>query len=396
MKPLRAFLFSCTPSGEWSSAAFRELEPLLEATENALALESASAAIHIGFWRPETAKIAELAQRWSGRLLLSGAATGALPPPLVVSHSSVGEVEGLAFHVALEGFGYQIDDPSSDKHHKRATPHANHTSGSMTPRGWVKQLIFHKPETEALLRKAGIWDDGSYHERESTLEIDERIPLALDRYRTVTGVKVDQSNILDNLHACPNWLLNDRLTYLDLTVRMRNVFGAHNITTVGDLANKGYSGLLRLPNMGQGSVHSLGTVLWKLFIHGDTLRRTKWDGPEAPTDGPHNVRISDDVIIEDLGSATAPTFTHIVDGFIDAAQVLTEQERGIWAARIGFRCKNQTLQEIATVVGLTRERVRQIEVKIYRKINHHLFWTALANRLTDHLDNRTSPPPASQ
>ena len=44
MKPLRAFLFSCGPSGEWSSSAFRELEPLLEATKAALATESASAA----------------------------------------------------------------------------------------------------------------------------------------------------------------------------------------------------------------------------------------------------------------------------------------------------------------------------------------------------------------
>ena len=80
-----------------------------------------------------------------------------------------------------------------------------------------------------------------------------------------------------------------------------------------------------------------------------------------------------------------------MDGFIDAAQVLTDQERGIWAARIGFRCKDQTLQQIATEVGLTRERVRQIEVKIYKKIHHHLFWTALADRLKDHLYNRTTP-----
>lgn len=370
--------------------AFRELEPLLEATGNALAVESASAAIHIGFWRPETAKVAELALQWNGRLLLSGAAIGSLPPPVVVSHASVGEVDGLAFHVALEGFGYRIDDPSPGKPHKRPTPHAHHTGGDIAPRGWVEQLIIHKPESEALLRKAGIWDDGSYHEHESTLETGERISLALDRYRTVTGVKVDQASILDNLHACPNWFLNDRLNYLDLTVRMRHVFDAHSMTTIGDLANKGYSGLLKLPNMGQGSVHSLSTLLWKLFIHGDTLRRKKWDGPGAPADGQHNLRIPDDIVIEDPRSAQALTFSHVVDGFIEATQVLTAQERGIWAARIGFRCEDQTLQQIATAVGLTRERVRQIEVKIYKKIHNHLFWTALANRLTDHLDGRTS------
>ena len=391
MKSLRAFLFSGSPSGDWACAPHRELEPLLEAARQALAVESASAAIHIGFWRPETAKVAELAQQWSGKLLLSESSISSLPPPVVVSQASVGEVDGLAFHVALDGYGYQMDDPSSGESKKRSAAQTNHTNGNIAPRGWVEQLIVRKPESEALLRKAAIWDDGSYHEHESSLETDERISLALDRYHTVTGAKVDQTNILDNLHACPNWLLNDRLNYLDLTVRMRNVFNAHSMTTIRDLASKGYSGLLKLANMGQGSVHGLGTLLWKLFIHGDTLRRNKWDGPDAPTDGPHNVRIPDDIVIEDSDAAPALTFAHVVDGFIEAAQILTEQERGIWAARIGFRCEDQTLQQIATAVGLTRERVRQIEVKIYRKVHHHLFWTALENRLTDHLDDRTSP-----
>lgn len=387
MKPLRAFLFSCSPSGEWACAPHRELEPLLEATKKALSVESASAAIHIGFWRPETAKISELAQQWSGRLLLSESVIGSLLPPIVVSHASVGEVDGLAFHVALEGFGYQMDDPSPGEPKKRPA----HTDGSLAPRGWVEQLILLKPESEALLRKADIWDDGSYHENESSLETDERISLALDRYRTVTGAKVSQTNILDNLRACPNWFLNDQLSFLNLTVRMRNVCDAHNMTTIGDLAGKGYSGLLKLPNMGQGSVHSLGTLLWQTFIHGDTLRREKWDGPDAPTDGPHNVRIPDDIAIEEPDSPPAPSFAHVVDGFIDVAQVLTDQERGIWAARIGFRCTPQTLQLIATQVGITRERVRQIEVKIYKKIHRHHFWIALADRLKDHLDDRTSP-----
>lgn len=387
MKPLKAFLFSCTPSGEWSSAAFRELEPLLEAVANALATHSASAAIHIGFWRPETVKIAAIAQQWSGKLLLSESAMSSLPPPVVASHSSVGEVDGLAFHVVLEGFGYQMDDPSPGEPKKLPA----NSDSNLTPRGWVGQLILLKPESEALLRRAAIWDDGSYHDKESSLETDERIALALARYRTVTGAKVSQTNILNNLHACPNWFLSDQLSLLNLTVRVRNVFDAHNMTTIGDLASKGVSGLLKLPNMGQGSVRSLGTLLWQIFIHGDTLRRKKWDDPDAPTDGPHNVRIPDVIVIKDPDSPPAPSFAHVVDGFIDAAQVLTDQERGIWAARIGFRCEPQTLQLIATQVGITRERVRQIEVKIYRKIHHHHFWISLADRLKDHLDDRTSP-----
>lgn len=400
MKPLRAFLFSSSPSGEWSSTAFRELEPLLEAVHQALSVEEASAAIHVGFWRPETTKIAELAQKWSGALLLSEAAIGALPPPVKVSHASVGEVEGIFFRIALDGFGYQIDDPSPSLPKKPPTIDPSVADGTFAARGWVEQLITEKPEMDATLRTVGIWDEESYREKESLLSTDERLALALDRFRTVAGVKPNQTNILDNLHACPNWFLNVELRFLNMTVRTRNVCAAHNLTTIGDLATKGYRGLLKLQNMGQGSVHGLSTLLWETFIHGDALKRKKWLGADAPNDGPHYVRRPDTVefnlpaaTVAELTPAAAPepSIESVFDGFIYAAQALTEKERHIWAARLGFRCPQQTLQVTAEQIGITRERVRQIEVKIYRKVGRNAFWKHLKEKLSDHLDDRTSP-----
>jgi hypothetical protein len=400
MKPLRAFLFSSSPSGEWSSTAFRELEPLLEAVHQALSVEAASAAIHVGFWRPETTKIAELAQKWSGTLLLSEAAIGALPPPVKVSHASVGGVEGISFRIALDGFGYQIDDPSPGLPKKPPTIDPSVADGTFAARGWVEQLIAEKPEMDATLRTVGIWDEESYREKESLLSTDERLALALDRFRTVAGVKPNQTNILDNLHACPNWFLNVELRFLNMTVRTRNVCAAYNLTTIGDLATKGYSGLLKLQNMGQGSVHGLSTLLWETFIHGDALKRKKWLGADAPNDGPHYVRRPDTVEFKlpaapvaalTPAAAPEPSIESVFDGFIYAAQALTEQERHIWAARLGFRCPQQTLQVTAEQIGVTRERVRQIEVKIYRKVGRNAFWKHLKEKLSDHLDDRTSP-----
>ncbi len=404
MKPLRAFLFSRGPSGEWSSSAFRELEPLLEATKAALSDRSSSAAIHIGFWRPETGKVAELAQKWSGTLLLSDAAIGSLPPPLSVSHASVGEVDGLAFRVALDGFGYTIDDPSPGMPKKRPTIHPNVAGGTFVARGWVEHLIAQKPEVDSLLRTAGIWDEESYHEKEPLLSTDERISLAFDRFRTIVGVKADKANILDNLHACPNWFLKYELSQLDLTVRTRNVCAAYNLLTIGDLAAKGYSGLLKLANMGQGSVHGLSTLLWETFIHGDALKRKRLLDAETPPEDSHYVRLPD---LAEFDLPRAPTaapapipttvttpslpIENVFDGFLDAAQALNEQERHVWAARLGFRCPQQTLQVTAEQIGLTRERVRQIEVKIYRKVGPNRFWKQLKEKVSDHLNDRTSP-----
>ena len=391
MKPLRAFLFSRGTAEEWSSAAFREFEPLIDAARIALSIESGSAAIHVGFWRPETSKIAELAKQWPGTLLLSDAAIGSLPPPVLVSHAPIGEVDGLCFRVALDGFGYQIEDPSPGKPKKRPIIHPTHVNGIYAPRGWVEQLIRNKPETEALLRNADIWDEESYHEKESDLKTQDRVTMAIDRYQTVVGAEPSQTNLLSNLPACPNWFLNDELRFLNMTVRMRNVCAAHSLNTIGDLAIKGYNGLLKLPNLGQGSVHGLGTLLWEQFIHGDALKRQRWGGSQVPNNAPHNVRLPEE---NDEDASDVPMekeIENILDGFLDAAQPLSQQERGIWAARMGFRCTPQTLQQIASQIGITRERVRQLEVKIYKRIHPHNFWSLLADRLSKHVDGRNSP-----
>jgi hypothetical protein len=404
MKPLRAFLFSVGPSGEWGSSAFRELEPLLEATKAALAAGATSAAIHVGFWRPETARVAELAKEWNGTLLLSDAAIGSLPPPLLVSQSSVGEVDGLSFHVALDGFGYKIDDPSPDIPTKRSTIHPSVANGTFVARGWVERLIVEKPEIESLLRTAEICDDESYHENETQLSIDQRISLAFDRFITIAGVKADKPNLLDNLHACPKWFLDYELKLLNLTVRTRNVCVAYNLVTIGDLASKGYSGLLKLANMGQGSVHGLSVLLWETFINGDALEGKRW----LDTDTPY--KTSKYVPLPDVAGSKPPVahtvaaasyaktesipstiIESVFDGFLDSAQALTEQERHVWAARLGFKCPQQTLQVTADQIGLTRERVRQIEIKIYRKVGYNRFWKQLKEKLLDHLNNRTSP-----
>ena len=84
MKQLRAFLYSRSVAGEWASTPYREFEPFFEAVTTAIK-DGSSAAIHIGFWRPDTATVASLASQRPGALLITDAAAGALPPPVVVS-----------------------------------------------------------------------------------------------------------------------------------------------------------------------------------------------------------------------------------------------------------------------------------------------------------------------
>jgi hypothetical protein len=280
MKPLRAFLFSESPGGDWASNAFRELEPLIDAVRAALSVENASAAIHVGFWRPETQKIAAIAQAWPGVLLLSDAAIGSLPPPVKVSSLPVGDVDDLSFRLALSGFGYEIADPSAPSVtnlQSIATP-ALGALGVFEPRGWVEKMLEAMPQLEQTLRTADIWDDESYIANEHELETSTRHSIGMARYTLIAGEKPSASGILNNLHACPPWFLNEKLQNLDTTVRMANVFKGNNLWTVAHIAEKGYNGLLRLPNLGHGSVHGIGRLFYEALINGDAIKR--W--PSSP------------------------------------------------------------------------------------------------------------------
>lgn len=401
MKPLRAFLFSQAHGGDWASNAFRELEPLIDAARVALSVENASAAIHVGFWRPETQKIAELAQAWPGTLLLSDAAVGSLPPPVIVSSLPVGVVDGLCFRLALAGYGYEIADPShpSVKDLQSVAAPALRTLGDFEPRGWVERFLEAQPQFEQTLRSADIWDDESYIANEHVLDTSNRHIIGIARYTLIAGEKPSASGILNNLHACPPWFLNDKLQNLNTTVRMANVFKGHNLSTVAHIAAKGYNGLLKLPNLGQGSVHGLGKLLYEALINGDALKRKTSKlhdevDPKALVDYGPNSKLS--AIDDDIQDGLLKISRHdaalsLIDGIVEAAQCLNENERGIFAARLGFRCEPHTLQQISDQIGVSRERVRQIEVKIFKKIRRHLFWESLAERLDGLLAERASP-----
>lgn len=386
MKPLRAFLFAQGSIGEWTSTAHREWEPLLEAALAALAGGTRSAAIHVGFWRPETSKVAELAQGWPGRLLLSEAAIGALPPPPRVSAALVGSINGLGFRLVLEGFGYEIEDPAPGPVRTAEEASGAQTAPTPTHRGWVAQLIASKPRLSDELSTTGIWDEETYQANESKLETGSRHNLAFERYLLIVGKQPTPANILNNLQACPPWFLDDKIEYLNLTVRLANVFRTYGIETIGDLASKGYNGLLLLPNLGQGSIHALASLLHRAFLDGDVLTKKHLHDDLRPS--------MDRASTDAVPVASAPlieTIPDIVSGFVEAAQLLTIQERGVWAARTGFRCEPQTLQQISDQIGLTRERVRQIELKIYNKIGRHRFWPELGDRLDALLEGRSAP-----
>lgn len=53
-------------------------------------------------------------------------------------------------------------------------------------------------------------------------------------------------------------------------------------------------------------------------------------------------------------------------------KILNAREKEVISLRFGFATGNAlTLQEVGDLMGVTRERIRQIEVKALKKLRHH-------------------------
>ncbi|MEQ9899891.1 DNA-directed RNA polymerase subunit alpha C-terminal domain-containing protein [Pectobacterium punjabense] len=395
MRPIRAFLFVKDENGQWICQVFRDFEPLLEAAITANGGAKHPVGIHIGFERPDTQSVGELLSEQEGLVFLSSGAIGTMPFPVRASHMSIGTAGENSFHTALDGFGYQVNDPppaSMQPWPKK--PILENTK----PGDWVAPLFKLDPDLAKKLYVAEIWDEESYLLHEADLDIDSRYLAGLRRYEILVGDQPNPATLVEFLSSAPPWVLSAPIILLNLSIRSCNVCTEHEIKTIGDFVKYGLSGLYKLPKLGHKSVNEISREIANLFTTGLPLKtiahKPGWTMPrlqrDIPSDSNEGFKDSDanDGKKCEFGACIS---ANVTDGFIKVAQKLTPKEQITWFGRIGFRCEPMTLQQIADQIGLTRERVRQIEVKVYKKVYGHPFWDELSQRVQKHLCGRITP-----
>lgn len=276
MRPIRGYLYTKDAYGDWTCAAFREFEPIEEAALNANQQGFAASVIHIGIWRPDTAKISTIAENFPGRTLLSPSAIAGIDPSIKVSRLPVANIEVLDFYLALDGFGYSIQDPTKNSDQDPCTTGNQVANGTADlsvhePEGWVKDLIKIDNAWTSKLIAVGIWNESTYILNEWLLDENDRFQIGLNRYVLLTGSEPNPESLLDNIEACPPWLTQADLRLAELSVRSGNVFKAHSIKYVGDLAAFQIKGLLKLPNMGLKSLREVSMAIIELLLNGAPL-----------------------------------------------------------------------------------------------------------------------------
>ncbi len=387
--PVRAYVM--LRSGDlWSVNVCRNFEAVLEVWTARAYPEQTTGILHIGFHRPPTSDFEEIANKYPGRLLLSGMGKYGLPPNYLSTEHPVGFVGEIPLFIGTQGWGYELDPSEIEGLINRDSVAIITSALKKENIGWVKFFLLKEIKYSDEFSKRDIFDDVSYLINEKDLSREARYDSGLFRYRSLIGKHDDDPCAIAK--ASPPWLLDRLFSEMELTVRVENVFVNYNIKTVRDLANQATEQLLRLSNFGRKSISDL--------LH--ALRYALQEGPlqEASKFGDNNTELMGTEYLGDRPEENEPSEIRqawedsFISGFQKSFSQLNQRESDVLARRMGLFGPVETLQTIADDYDLTRERIRQIETKAVRRLikSPHLI-PLLTSKLQALLIDRSYPLP---
>lgn len=225
---------------------------------------------------------------------------------------------------------------------------------------WLRDFIINHPDCESNFQSLNIVDDVQYQVNEAKLSNELRVALANHRFKFLLDV-VRLSDLKDYVRLLPPWVNKSPIDRLNLNVRSHNCLISVGYKFIADLRNKDNKQLLQIDNFGKGTLQNITEALKEIFEKYDSddglvKQSFRWD------------------ILSNTPSETSSDNSHVQDftwqGFclIDAISLTIQtidntQAREVIALRLGVRAGTETLQQIAEKIGVTRERVRQIESK---------------------------------
>lgn len=148
----------------------------------------------------------------------------------------------------------------------------------------------------------------------------------------------------------PEWAVGATFDLLPLTVRCRNVLQKQRVVRLPDLARFTREESMQWQNFGRHSLKDLADALVLFLREGPSQLAPQAELPSA-------LELPD--LLECIRKST---------------KVMSDREASVWKARIGLDGPKMTLEQLATVHGVTRERIRQIEAKTLRNYRQSNRW----------------------
>ena len=361
-------------SGDWDVSVHHSLDDILSAWDSAT-VDPIAGVLHVGFERRNAKSFDQLAQKYSNQLLLTPGARGALPASYVSSKMPVGEAGEEPIFLALDGWGYTSEEPS---HISTAEVPAQPIAKQAIPMGWVRSFFDEQPDLREALISRNITDDQSYLSKEINLPTDIRRLLGKYRFNYLLGA--EQNDPTEMARSAPPWLIHQKCEELGLTVRLRNAFRLNGIETVADLGCRSSEDLLSLRNFGKTSIVDLCQAVQTAVERGPREKvSAAW---------------RDDEETEQLSAASTVDGKTLIEEIEISLEVLPDRQTEILKRRMGWNSGPQTLEEIGSDYGVTRERIRQLESQAFKSMLRHRRWhERLSITLGELLSDRRYPLP---
>lgn len=179
------------------------------------------------------------------------------------------------------------------------------------------------------------------------------------------------------IHAC---VPDVRVSELRLSARSRRVLEEHAIDTLGVLETYDDQDLLALDTFGLRSLRDVVEAVESLHAF------------ETWVDSDPRAAEQSGVVSHESGRAALPPDMTLRRSLSRTLQRLTPNQRAIIEGRLGAAGQPVTLRALGDTVGLTRERVRQIELHQIRTIIDEEVWDdEMRARLDAALSRRDSP-----
>ena len=259
--------------------------------------------------------------------------------------------------------------------------------------GWLKVLHDENPSLESECLKLLIFDDKTYLEKRH--ELTDQVSRELDLIRFEQfKLSIDTEDPSQLIPILPIPILNAHISQLGLTVRTSNVFSIQDIFCLRDALGIKLTDMLKWPNFGKKSAKDLCELLIasapKLTFHlpNSTSKGSILTEPSNTINQPTSEydEKSADFTLEHI--KLIPLKQH----FENSLELLSENARLVLEYRTGYKEPIKTLEEVGQLVGVTRERIRQIQKKNINKIVDTEYWDdCIALKIGNLLIDRDQP-----
>jgi hypothetical protein len=343
-----------------------------------LADPNASGLVHAGDSRPDTDEFSQLLESFPGKILVSEAAKWLLAPDFAEHTWVAGYLlqnssqRAMPIYLASKGWGYESESIETEDI-ATAVASASVLQGNtvQTPDQdlWLAALSLHSSSLKESLQRFGITSDVLYVNRRNQLSANIRNEVDQFRYEYLLNT-INSTDPFQIARIAPLESLEISFSEIEMTVRCQNVLKDNGLQTVADLLSYDLFSALRWKNFGKKSVGDLAEAL-KVRIADGLKTQINLNKKNLDETSTQELTLYDEI---------EATISSMEDNY-----------RSVFTRRLGYKCQKQTLEEIGLVLGVTRERVRQIEKKCFEGKLARAWMKAIPLKIEGLLNQRTDP-----